>query len=418
MRNTFARLVSVAVLALATSCANEPSTDLAAPTEAPPSLTQSPTATTTVTPEAIATPQPLVYDPIAYNAYLRSDGIQLYINRIPPSSIEQAEAEGELYRGGYDEDDLSEPSAELTWEPGSGASECVPVIDGGRTRSADWVLDAASDEAATLYPLNAEALIPEPREAAAPLVIRAAKVDGTRFHLLMPPPRWSNQASEPLSYPLPLKLPVEGTWVVLPTAGPNWGCFLFEVTSESKAPRPADIAAAEAAGAAHQSQTLGHRQHIAFAHEAEGIAGRPFGTEQRSCVDVSRIVEEDELSAIDPARHINIRSGDWIVSGWTVYLRSWDPRQPGNKLPFVPRHQEAMSDIGMTIVGTRLGGEGDPAFTFEYERGPGYSWGGEHDGPGNRFYSTGIVFPAPGRWLTVVTSGPNWGCFIFELPND
>jgi hypothetical protein len=36
--------------------------------------------------------------------------------------------------------------------------------------------------------------------------------------------------------------------------------------------------------------------------------------------------------------------------------------------------------------------------------------------PEDAFFPGGARFPAPGRWIAVATSGDDWGCFVFHVP--
>jgi hypothetical protein len=41
------------------------------------------------------------------------------------------------------------------------------------------------------------------------------------------------------------------------------------------------------------------------------------------------------------------------------------------------------------------------------------AWSGR--GQATYLFPTGILFPHPGRWLLIATSGENWGCFILTV---
>lgn len=237
----------------------------------------------------------LDYRPIAYNAYVRSDGMPLHINRVPPSSVEEAEAEGSLYRSGYTPEDIATPSPEVAWDTGGEAAECIPVEDrSSRVRSADWVLGPASRGevgAVTLYPMNPGSLAPGSGARVPQLLLRAASVGTSRYHVVESWERASEGTERLLGYSLSLALPNAGEWIIVATAGPNWGCFVINASQSEVAAPIENVGRVEATGASHPRQAVQHSEHVAFSQEAEGVPGSPFGTDQRSCVEVNQIVQ-------------------------------------------------------------------------------------------------------------------------------
>ena len=51
----------------------------------------------------------------------------------------------------------------------------------------------------------------------------------------------------------------------------------------------------------------------------------------------------------------------------------------------------------------------DPRHVYVYE-GAHYSTGGDEQS-----FITGFILPRAGKWALVVTSGPDWGCFLLTL---
>ena len=112
----------------------------------------------------------------------------------------------------------------------------------------------------------------------------------------------------------------------------------------------------------------------------------------------------------------NLRSGEWITS-FTNYSTFWSPERFNHKIAFAPLHTAQMP--GMLIRATLLAA---PRTTFAYHPVRGYvhtptdgEIGGDREG--ERFYIMSIVLPRAGRWMLVVTAGPDWGCFVITLPD-
>lgn len=170
--------------------------------------------------------------------------------------------------------------------------------------------------------------------------------------------------------------------------------------NRSSAPLPATTAAAEAEG---RDYPQSHPP-----QEPDGAFQRAAGTAARDCVEVEPLLASDADSTLPAsdqrgsAGH-GIRSGEFVAGPFGGYKQNWarDPRD--GKLWWVPLHRDAMP--GLTVRAVLLD---DPAIGRAFTLTPAAG----ADGP---FYPSGVVLPAPGRWLLLATAGPNWGCFVMTL---
>jgi hypothetical protein len=163
---------------------------------------------------------------------------------------------------------------------------------------------------------------------------------------------------------------------------------------------PATIAAAEAEGHTHPRSSPPQEPGIAFQQAA--------GTAARACVEVERLLAPDDDSAIPASDQRGragrgIRSGEFVAGPFGAYKKDWarDPRN--GKLWWVPFHTATMP--GLTVRAVLLD---DPAPNRTFTLTPAV-------GAGGPFYPSGVVLPAPGRWMLIATAGPDWGCFIVTL---
>jgi hypothetical protein len=101
-----------------------------------------------------------------------------------------------------------------------------------------------------------------------------------------------------------------------------------------------------------------------------------------------------------------IRSGDFDAVSISF---GWDKTYEQAKMPLRVFYPDAIG-TGLRIRLLRLDPPGDaPSFTLNDFNATTIS-SGEH------FFASWPVFPAPGRWMMIMTAGSNWGCFVIDRP--
>lgn len=122
----------------------------------------------------------------------------------------------------------------------------------------------------------------------------------------------------------------------------------------------------------------------------------PDGTSERLCVDL-------------PSGPTMTRSGEFVIGGIEMPIEAG--RQ--HKIWWKPINStlEMTADFATYPLD---GGDGeiefDVRFTTHYT----------NDTPPQKipeeaFFPSATTFPSPGRWMVVVTSAENWGCFVFHV---
>ncbi len=155
------------------------------------------------------------------------------------------------------------------------------------------------------------------------------------------------------------------------------------------------VASAEAFGASHPRSAAADNLDVPSWWDAE-----PEGSRDRVCVDVTR-----DMGVV--------RSGEIVIGGFLFRL------QAGRQTKLWWKPLDSSLDMTLELVSRSLDGvEGQVAFdigpvtsTYTNDRPP-------QPIPEEAFFPGGVEFPAPGRWITVATSGDNWGCFVFEVPAE
>jgi hypothetical protein len=117
------------------------------------------------------------------------------------------------------------------------------------------------------------------------------------------------------------------------------------------------------------------------------------GTERTRCVDVGN--------------RDAVRSGQFIVSPFNIFIERWDGTEQTSKLAYIPLHPDGRTSLDVTA--TRRGTEPPLVVTLHF--GPPYSWTED----GMPFYATGTVLPDRGRWQLEAVAGRDRGCFDLDL---
>jgi hypothetical protein len=132
----------------------------------------------------------------------------------------------------------------------------------------------------------------------------------------------------------------------------------------------------------------------------------PYGSSARHCVDVGTNHE--------------VRSGEFVAGPFDLFpdmrLKALEWGRNGGKLWFIPRHippryPPPADSASLLVRATRLDRSADSR-----ER----SWSIWSRSLGSKppvlFFATNPPLTSSGRWMVVATAGPNWGCFVLELP--
>lgn len=305
--------------------------------------------------------------------------------RIPPPSVEVAEAEAAVHRAGYGFG--AEPAG---FAGVSGGDGCV-VFDGAAVRTGDWVVSSVGDSVVRRLRFEArEVAPPEPAHGDGPFLLRLLSLDGEveRSHVyerFLGIPRGT--------FEWDVVLPAAGRWLAVATAGPNWGCFELSVDQATEFARSA--AEAEELGGGYPSM-VASAERVAYFDERLAEANAQGGFERR-CLDADGLL--------------------WAASGeflgrLDALSAKWSPTRRLSKVGWTPLHHEELEG-GLLLTMTLIGAA---EHTYSYfERSPVQ---GVSDGvPNGEFgFITSPTPPRAGQWLIVATAQPgNWGCFLLTL---
>jgi len=147
------------------------------------------------------------------------------------------------------------------------------------------------------------------------------------------------------------------------------------VGGQTATPIPTSIEAAEAEGAAHPKGV----------GPLATLYAEAFGSTERKCADAEG--------------HVAVRSGDFVAGAFDRY---WHMGLSGRKVWWTPR-QTTETWPALQLRAAKLDA---PDVTANW------SFGSVVSNSNGYFYNTLFTLPQTGRWLVVVTSGNNWGCFI------
>ncbi len=117
-----------------------------------------------------------------------------------------------------------------------------------------------------------------------------------------------------------------------------------------------------------------------------------FGDAPRSCVGAH---------SIGP-----LRSGEFLVGGEMGGAVAVKGSVRAAKIWWMPKYP--VRNDSLVVRAALLG---SPTDTLRLEM---TTWSSSGPGKGPWAYPSATRLPKTGRWLVVATSGPNWGCFVFE----
>lgn len=148
-------------------------------------------------------------------------------------------------------------------------------------------------------------------------------------------------------------------------------------SDQSPAAPPQTVEAAEAEGTRYPAAAVTTDQ---------AMYGEAFGPRARQCVDAEG--------------HAAARSGEFVAGAFDAHIMM---AGAGRKVWWTPRQDADLPP--MHLRAAKLGAPGIVvSWTFP-------SIVRNENG---RFFNTTIRFPERGKWLVVVTSGTNWGCFLLD----
>jgi hypothetical protein len=121
------------------------------------------------------------------------------------------------------------------------------------------------------------------------------------------------------------------------------------------------------------------------------------GSSERECVEV-------------PSRRgVIVRSGEMLIGGSIGY-----PLTDEGWMKVWWRPLKSSEGMALSVVGQKLGSVNE--LIGVRTSGPTISSSPESKRPDDLFFPGGIQFSSAGKWVVVGTSGAQWGCFVFDIP--
>ncbi|MCK9496450.1 MAG: hypothetical protein M0R75_13270 [Dehalococcoidia bacterium] len=381
---------------------------------ATPSVTSEAPQPTEAAPPALAD----LYRPYRYAGPPASSGAHTFPTRVPPPSLDAANAEAAVYLDGVERSE-DQRAEEFSGVPGTTDYTCVDIEeagDRGLVRSGDFVLDVA----AWRPPEQHFSLTP--RRGWDRLFLRATRIDDDRernpatLTHEYDHPSWEGDApsTDEQRFAPTFVLPEAGRWLVVATAGPQWGCFVVTADDPPDALTfPATVEEAHAMAETYPSEPGPAYISRAFLEpRGPGISANEGrwemrGVETRECVDI--------------ADGHDVRSGEWIIRPAQGLFGS-EPTWEHSKFLAIPLHQpdtqaELQEWTGTARTYLRIAGAylDAPQHTYVYEFKRPSGARGNPDGQIEFEYLVRAVLPLRGDWLITLTdgaSGTQWGCFM------
>jgi hypothetical protein len=139
-----------------------------------------------------------------------------------------------------------------------------------------------------------------------------------------------------------------------------------------------------------------------------------LGTTDRICVDVDRVVAEDEPQMVGPednrAPVFDVRSGEFLAGNFDLVVGRWSPAfaEHGAKIYWVPFDDEVATTGPLQVTVEPLDGDHQTVVhTFTQTAYTVASGAAE----ALVFWPSGTKFPEPGRYRLTSTAPGHWGCF-------
>jgi hypothetical protein len=141
--------------------------------------------------------------------------------------------------------------------------------------------------------------------------------------------------------------------------------------------------------------------------EAEGAA-YPRVPDAEKSDRTCTTIRPEQIVLPPPAKAINpfVQSGEFEAASISF---GWDQTYVQAKMPLVPRYREVVG-AGLWIRVIRLDQPGEGT-TYALD-----DFNANNNSPWTKFFASWPRFPAPGKWMMLVTAGANWGCFVLDRP--
>ncbi len=155
--------------------------------------------------------------------------------------------------------------------------------------------------------------------------------------------------------------------------------LLSAVVSNVQAPAR-NVEMAEADGATYPKASTG---------AGSSVYATAFGSQERRCVDAET--------------HVVARSGEFVAGPFDKYMTMAGTRR--RKVWWAPQDAATAFMPPLQVHATKVGA---PDVTVNWTL---HTVARNENG---YFFNTMILFPENGKWLVVVSSGNNWGCFLLN----
>ncbi len=238
-----------------------------------------------------------------------------------------------------------------------------------------------------------------------PIRIRAIDIENWRStHLVEDWSLLGLNGQVPDSYRLVFESPRTTRWLAVVTAGPLWGCFLFDAARDEQH-WPTALYQLSPDSVPRPSPT-----------DIDSFAGIPppfANTRSTAAFETARVcVDANERSIV-------LRSGEIVATGLSSITAGIPLGPRGSYVQWAPAYGTEPSEFQLRAI--RLGGSDDqPDHTYQVTsraRTDGRQIYRAVLGQALEInagaYATYTALPRPGSWLLVATAQPtNWGCFL------
>lgn len=141
-----------------------------------------------------------------------------------------------------------------------------------------------------------------------------------------------------------------------------------------------------------------------------------LGTPDRICVDVDRVVAEDEPHMVGPegnrAPVFDVRSGEILAGNFDLVIGRWSTAfaEHGAKIYWIPFDDDVATTGPLEVTIEPLDGN-HPSVVHTFTQTAFTVAPGTAYTPDLVFWPSGTKFPEPGRYRLTATALGHWGCF-------
>lgn len=141
-----------------------------------------------------------------------------------------------------------------------------------------------------------------------------------------------------------------------------------------------------------------------------------LGTPDRICVDVDRVVAEEEPQMVGPegntASVFDVRSGEILAGNFDLVVGRWSPAwaEHGAKIYWIPFDDEVATRGPLEVTVEPLHGV-HPPVVHTFTQTAFAVTPGTASAVALVFWPSGTRFPEPGRYRLTATAPGHWGCF-------